>query len=217
MIETISNFPQSRFMHLHNVGLKMMEYARNVMKKDETFCEEMYILGLLHDSGYLFETDYKKHDSIVGNALKEDGYKYYKEIMYHSVYQEEYDSDAMRLLYFGDATVDAYGNWVTLEERLLDLKQRHGEDSDVYKESLEIADKLREWGFDDSLDRIDSTNFEDLKYNDYCSRCVNHADTKFGCMCLLSRRIEGKDFFCYNFKPNYNEKKVELKDEDVID
>ena len=69
----------------------------------------------------------------------------------------------MRLLYFGDMTVDGKGKWCTLDERLKDIEERHGKNSEVYKESYDIAVALREWGFEDTITKKDFiTSMNDL-------------------------------------------------------
>lgn len=151
MINNKNNFPLSRYMHCHNVGLKMYHYAKEKLGWTEGKCQEMFVLGTMHDIGYELSPDADKHNIVLGNILKRDGYKYANEIKYHSYMQEEYDTPEMRLLYFGDMTIDGYGKECTLNQRLEDIKIRHGENSDVYEESLIIANKLIEWGFDDSF------------------------------------------------------------------
>lgn len=80
-----------------------------------------------------------------------DNYKYSNEIRYHSYLQFNYDSPAMRLMYFGDMTVDGQGNWCTFDERLKDLARRCGKNSEVYIESHKITKYIRSLGFDDSI------------------------------------------------------------------
>lgn len=151
MIDTNANFPMSRYMHCHNVGLKMYQYARDNFGWDEAKCKDMFLLGAFHDIGYELNADAFEHDVAMCDALGHNGYKYSQEIKYHSFMQDEYDTPEMRLLYFGDMTVDGMGNWCTFKERLEDLERRHGLESDVYIESKKIADQLIEWGFDDTL------------------------------------------------------------------
>ena len=143
------NFPENRYKHCHNVGLKMYKYAKEVFKWNEEKCNEMFVLGVIHDIGYELDKDAFGHDIILSNTLKIDGYKYYNEIKNHSKLQHEYDTPEMRLLYFGDMTVDGTGNWCTFEERLKDLEIRYGKDSEVYIESKKIAVQLTTWGFFD--------------------------------------------------------------------
>lgn len=46
MVNTQNSFPETRFRHCHNVGLKMYSYAKNVLNWDENRCKDMYLLGL---------------------------------------------------------------------------------------------------------------------------------------------------------------------------
>ena len=161
------NFPISRMLHCHNVGLRMYSYAKKHLGWPSDKCQDMYVLGMMHDLGYELDADAFRHDEAMAKALNRMGYKYSNEIYYHSRMQQKYDSPEMRLLYFGDMAVDGKGNWVTFNERLDDLKKRHGENSEVYKESAEIAAALVEWGFDDSITP-----------EDYVSRITDDSDFK---------------------------------------
>ena len=153
--EIPADFPLSRFLHCHNVGLRMYSYAKNHWGWAEERCHDMYILGMMHDIGYELNPDAFEHDVAMAEALGHAGYKYMKEIFYHSSLQTEYDTLEMRLLYFADATVDGKGRWCTLDERLQDLEERHGRDSEVYIESVKIANAVRAWGFKDKVTEKD--------------------------------------------------------------
>lgn len=144
------NFPESRYKHCYGVGKRMYTYAKDKLHKDENFCIEMFTLGNIHDIGYELDGDAFKHDEILANALQ-NSYTYWREIKYHSKLQLDYDSLAMRLLYFGDCTVDGNGNWCTFEQRLEDISNRHGKTSEVYLETEEIIKYLIKLGFDDSI------------------------------------------------------------------
>lgn len=145
------DFPESRYRHCHNVGLRMAHYAKTKWHKDDEYCENMFVLGCLHDIGYTLNPNTPGHDIVMSDVLNRCGYIYDKEIRYHSRIQKEYITPEMKLLYFGDMTVDGNGNWCTFKQRLEDIANRHGIDSKVYAESKEVADKLIEWGFDDSI------------------------------------------------------------------
>ncbi|MBO5387268.1 MAG: hypothetical protein J6A59_03910 [Lachnospiraceae bacterium] len=147
---TEKQFPLSRYRHCYSVGKKMYHYAKNVLLWDEKTCQEMFVLGSIHDIGYEIDSDAFGHDEVLANIMS-DSYKYSNEIRYHSYLQTHYDSPAMRLLYFGDMTVDGTGNWCTFEERLKDLENRYGKNSAVYIESLNIANYLISLGFDDTV------------------------------------------------------------------
>lgn len=108
--------------------------------------EEMFTLGLLHDIGFEFggsDNHHKKGYEI----LKSQNYKYAKEVLYHGIPTNEYSSDALNLLNFADMHIDKCGNYVSFEDRLLDIKTRRGENSPHYKNSKVIIDKLIKLGF----------------------------------------------------------------------
>ena len=146
----LTRFPQNRYRHCYSVGKRMYAYAKYNLGWNEKLCCEMFVLGNLHDIGYELDPDAFDHDWILA-AVVSDNYKYVNEIRYHSKLQREYDSPAMRLLYFGDMTVDGEGNWCTYRERLIDLEKRHGVNSEVYRESVELANYLQQLGFDDTV------------------------------------------------------------------
>lgn len=147
---TKEEFPLSRYRHCYSVGKRMYTYAKEKLHWDEAHCIEMFVLGNIHDIGYELDPDPFRHDEALACGL-DTSYKYANEVRYHSYLQTIYDTPEMRLLYFGDMTVDGNGNWCTLEERLKDLGTRHGYNSDVYIESYKIAEYLRKLGFDDSI------------------------------------------------------------------
>ena len=157
------DFPLSRYRHCYSVGKKMYIYAKEKLGWSEEKCQEMFVLGNLHDIGYELDKDAFGHDSIMANIMGTD-YAYSNEIRYHSCLQNTYDSPAMQLLYFGDMTVDGMGNWCTFEERLNDLATRHGVDSDVYKESCMLVNYLTKRGFDDKWLPINMKFLANHKY-----------------------------------------------------
>ena len=142
------DFPENRYKHCFSVGKVMYEYSKNILKWPEKKAIEMFILGNMHDIGYELDPDPFKHEIIIADNIN-DSYKYYNEIKYHSELQNIYESEELDLLYFADMVVDGYGNICTFEERLLDLKNRHGENSKIYIESEKIAKYLIKKGFYD--------------------------------------------------------------------
>lgn len=145
-----NNFPESRYRHCYDVGMKMYYYAKKVLNWPIKRCEEIFVLGNLHDIGYELDANAFGHEEKLYEIVK-DTYSYSNEIRYHSKLQDKYLSAEMKLLYFADATVDGNGNWVTYKERLKDIEDRYGLESEVYKETANIIKALQEWNFDDSL------------------------------------------------------------------
>lgn len=144
------DFPENRYKHCYAVGKIMYEYSKQIFEWPEEKAIEMFVLGNIHDIGYELEPDPFKHEEIIANSLS-NSYKYYNEIKYHSKLQNKYQSKELDLLYFADMVVNGYGNLCTFEERLQDLKNRYGENSDVYIETEKIAQYLFEKGFEDII------------------------------------------------------------------
>lgn len=120
-----------RVKHSISVARRMVEIGKSYNLSNEEL-EELFVLGLNHDIGYEF-CDGKDHNVVGGNILKRSNYKYWREVYYHGVVQEEYSSLYLKILNTADMQVDKYGNVVGFEERLKDIKSRYGEDSVVYK------------------------------------------------------------------------------------
>ena len=99
--------------------------------------EEMYLLGLVHDIGYVYGKS--DHEQKGAELLGLDSY-YGKFVQAHGMtpqeYKNRYDSDIpkeMILLWTADMTVDLSGNPVGFKARLDDIGRRHGIDSEAYR------------------------------------------------------------------------------------
>jgi hypothetical protein len=91
--------------------------------------DEAFILGMLHDIGYEFSKRPEEHAEKGGFLLKEQGYKFWNEIRYHSIVQTEYDSSMLRLLNYADITTGPAGQDMTIQERISDIAERYGKGS----------------------------------------------------------------------------------------
>jgi hypothetical protein len=132
-----------RLIHSYNVGKKMMEIGKKYNLSEEEL-EELFILGLNHDIGYEFTEDTTNHNKVGGEILKNQNYKYYKEVYYHGEIQNEYNSLYLDILNMADMQIDKYGNDVGYENRLKDIENRYGIDSYVYKKCFELIKELKE-------------------------------------------------------------------------
>lgn len=105
-------------------------------------CEEMFVLGLLHDIGYEFAEQQCDHASVGGEILKNQGYKYWQEVFYHGKLDVEFISEELTMLNIADMHVDSSGKKVTVAFRLKDICERYGVESIQYREAKELAEKL---------------------------------------------------------------------------
>lgn len=117
---------EDRKKHIWSVAKFLKEFAiQEKMNKQDI--EDLFMLGLLHDIGYEFlePQDYVTHNFIGGGILKEQGYKYWKEIYYHGIANCEYQSKFLDLLNWADMRIDSSGNEVSLDGRLEELSTRY--------------------------------------------------------------------------------------------
>lgn len=130
-----------RLKHSISVGRKMVELGKKHNLTEEDL-NNLFLLGYNHDIGYEFEKNGVDHNIIGGNILKENGYKFWKEVYYHGNPDSEYNSLYLDILNEADMQIDKYGNDVGFEKRLEDIKNRYGENSKPYLCSKKIISNL---------------------------------------------------------------------------
>ena len=135
-------FDKDRLNHSIAVANKMIEIGKS-FKLEENDLRELFVLGYNHDIGYEFCTDNLKHNIIGGGILKNNGYKYWKEVYYHGNPDAEYKSLFLKILNMADMKIDKYGNDVGYEKRLEDIKSRYGKNSKPYICSSKIINSLK--------------------------------------------------------------------------
>ncbi len=103
------------------------------------------MLGIVHDIGYEFDDSeyHDSHNSVGGDILKNDNYKYWREVYYHGKPNCEYKSEYLDILNEADMSVDKYGNDVGFVKRLEDIRSRYGEESNAYINSKMIIEEIK--------------------------------------------------------------------------
>ncbi len=136
---------ETRKKHSFAVAELMKEYEMNRGGKN---AEELFILGLLHDVGYEFvdQNGFSLHNKIGGEALKRQGYKYWKEVYWHGIYNSPYQSEYLDILNWADMHIDHKGQKVSFEERLDGISSRYGIPMQEL-ESKKLIDELIRKGF----------------------------------------------------------------------
>ena len=132
---------EDRLKHSLAVARKMVEIAKS-KKMSNNEIENCFIIGYNHDIGYEFTENGIKHNKIGGDILKQNGFKYWKEIYYHGDADSEYKSVYLDILNQADMQIDKYGNDVGYEKRLKDIESRYGENSKVYMNCKKLISKL---------------------------------------------------------------------------
>lgn len=138
----ILGLDKKRVLHSLGVAKKMKNLANELFPENDEFANDMFILGLLHDVGYELTTAQEEHADVAGNALKINGYKYWKEVYFHGKSDAKFESEALRILNIADLLTDVNGNPTTVQDRLSDVKERYGENSFAYKDFQKLANKL---------------------------------------------------------------------------
>ena len=117
----------------------------NVIKNlnlEESDLQDLFILGYNHDIGYEFCSNKIEHNIVGGEILKNNGFKYWKEVYYHGKPDIEYNSLPLKILNMADMQIDKYGNDVGYKKRLEDIRTRYGEDSIQYINAKSVIDSL---------------------------------------------------------------------------
>ena len=104
--------------------------------------QDLFVLGYNHDIGYEYGNN-ANHRIVGGNILKQNNYKYWQEVYYHGNPDCEYKSLFLEILNMADMQIDKYGNDVGFNKRLIDIKNRYGENSNVYKKCLNLIETLK--------------------------------------------------------------------------
>lgn len=137
--EYIGNLSNNRLLHVNAVARFMYEHAEG----DSGYKQDMYILGLLHDIGYI-SGESKDHSKTGGLMLKKNHYKYWEEVQYHGQIEAigVYNSYELDLLNSADLQINSKGELIGVEARLLDIKNRYGEDSLQFRNANIILEDL---------------------------------------------------------------------------
>lgn len=130
-----------RLLHSLAVGKKMKKIGIEYNLQDNEL-EDLFALGLNHDIGYEFTEDGVNHEVIGGEILKRNGYKYWKEVYYHGRISGEYNSVYLDILNKADMQIDGAGVDVGYKNRLLDIKDRYGEDSESYIRCKKLIESI---------------------------------------------------------------------------
>lgn len=132
-----------RIKHSYSVALKMQEIGKKLNLTEEQI-NELFILGFNHDIGYQFIKENESHSKVGGELLKQSNYKYWEEVYYHGEIDVNYSSLYLDILNLADMQIDKEGNDVGFYKRLLDIRERYGEESTVYKKCYTLTKRLKD-------------------------------------------------------------------------
>ena len=132
---------ENRLKHSIAVARKMVEIAKSKNFSNEDI-QNCFVIGYNHDIGYEFTKNGINHNIIGGEILKNNNFKYWREIYYHGETNIEYNSLYLDILNQADMQIDKYGNDVGYEKRLADIENRYGISSIQYLNSKAIVAKV---------------------------------------------------------------------------
>ena len=130
-----------RLKHSLAVANKMVEIGKK-FNLNESDLQDLFILGYNHDIGYNFCSNNIEHNIAGGEKLKNNQYKYWREVYYHGNPKCEYQSLFLKILNMADMQIDKYGNDVGYEKRLEDIKNRYGLNSIQFINAKDIINNL---------------------------------------------------------------------------
>ncbi len=133
---------ENRCLHSLGVAQKMVEIGKNKGLTPKEL-NDLFTLGMVHDIGYQFGPS-NEHQKLGGLVLKENGYRYWQEVYYHGLVQNEYSSLFLDILNQADMQIDKMGKDVGYEGRLADIKSRYGEGSNVYISCVNLVNFIKE-------------------------------------------------------------------------
>ena len=137
---------ENRSLHSLGVAKKMVAIGKSKGLKISDL-NDLFTLGIVHDIGYEFGPS-NEHQKLGGLVLKENGYRYWQEVYYYGLVQNEYSSLFLDILNQADMQIDKYGNDVGYNKRLEDILNRYGAESNTYLQCSELINKLNKKNMD---------------------------------------------------------------------
>lgn len=139
---------ENRKKHIFGVAEKCRLLA--VWLQDER-CnpDEMYLMGFLHDIGYILPDGAANHAETGAIFLDRQasgylsGYKYSYAIQQHGSPDAYLIDPVVWILQEADMTTDYDGKEVTYLDRMRHIEERHGKDSEAYKRALLVVWSLQ--------------------------------------------------------------------------
>lgn len=150
---------ENKLKHMLGVARKCYSVAKEKGYSEDT-AREYWLMGLLHDIGYEFIDSNENPDShpqiaydFLDNQLQFNLMSLYNDLLAIKFHGDSSVGegavglfnlniyDRIQILNYADMTTDTEGKETTIKERLEDIKERYGKDSDVYKKAVALVKK----------------------------------------------------------------------------
>ena len=136
---------ENKLHHILGVARECYRIAKG-KGYDEEFCRRMWMIGWNHDVGYEFSEKQSEHPYIGEEMLKlinvtngnASSSKVLHSIRQHGLYTKTKSTEWI-ILSTADMTIDSKGNKVDVTQRLQDIKERYGENSNQYLAACDVA------------------------------------------------------------------------------
>lgn len=143
--QTPIGIDESRIMHMLGVARRAAELGKEIFGWDAKKCEELFVMGLLHDVGYEFVCSQTKHEEYGGELLQRLGFKYSEEIYHHGRVVTSFSTAELIILNIADMQTSKDGVRITMDERLVDIQERYGVRSEQYAVAEQLKTSLESW------------------------------------------------------------------------
>lgn len=130
---------ENRLHHMNAVANRAYTLAKIMFGKTEYIARKMYIYGLLHDVGYVFDPSDHAH---AGARVLGDMGLDAEPINDHGDPEIEAMSDELLILNIADMTTSPTGETVRMSDRLKDIGERYGYDSKQYVDAYKVAELI---------------------------------------------------------------------------
>ena len=131
----------NRLHHMNAVANRAYTLAKIMFSKTEYIARKMYIYGLLHDVGYVFDPSDHAH---AGARVLGDMGLDAEPIHDHGDPEIEAISDELLILNIADMTTSPTGETVRMSDRLKDIGERYGYDSKQYVDAYKVAELIHD-------------------------------------------------------------------------
>lgn len=132
----------SRLFHMRSVAYKSYKLARNVFKMEEDVARGLFVMGLTHDFAYAFVKNQTEHEHEGGRILKLSGFNWADVVFDHGNPDIESWTDELLILNLADMTTGPNGESLTMDQRLVDIKNRYGPESTQLIRANRLANRI---------------------------------------------------------------------------
>lgn len=138
----------------HGVGKLMEHITRTIEPFNESFAEDMYMLGLLHNIGEQFTISERRVPTVGGEIAHGNGYTYHQEITHQLKVHSHFQSKALDILNIALLHIDDMGVPIAFKERIRQLEQMYTPMDDRCIDRKALYEELKIKGYIECLTHV---------------------------------------------------------------